>query len=75
MISKDHFPMIAQISNDGLHRVTYGEKGGLTYDEMRARQPEKYKAIIPGQPGPEDYKVGIVFEGVALSETSLTSHR
>ncbi len=42
MISRDHFPMIAQISNDGLTRVTYGEKGGLTYEEMLARQPEKY---------------------------------
>jgi 2-polyprenyl-6-methoxyphenol hydroxylase-like FAD-dependent oxidoreductase len=50
MISRDHFPMIAQISNDGLTRVTYGENGGLTYDEMLARQPEKYieitKAIL-----------------------------
>jgi len=25
MISRSHFPMIAQISNDGLHRVTYGK--------------------------------------------------
>ncbi|KAK3710338.1 hypothetical protein LTR37_010404 [Vermiconidia calcicola] len=57
MISRDHFPMIAQISNDGLHRVTYGEEGGLTYDELRARQPDKYKAFVPGKPEPEDYKM------------------
>jgi 2-polyprenyl-6-methoxyphenol hydroxylase-like FAD-dependent oxidoreductase len=57
MISRDHFPMIAQISNDGLHRVTYGEDGGLTYDEMKARQPEKYKAFVPGAPEPKDYRL------------------
>jgi 2-polyprenyl-6-methoxyphenol hydroxylase-like FAD-dependent oxidoreductase len=49
--------MIAQISNDGLHRVTYGEKGNLTLEEMRARQPEKYKAFVPGKPEPDDYKI------------------
>ena len=57
MIHRNHFPMIAQISNDGLHRVTYGEDGNLTYDEMRARQPEKYKAFVPGQPDSDDYKI------------------
>ena len=55
MISREHFPMIAQISNDGLHRVTYGDKGNLTYDELRARQPEKYKAFVPGSPEPDEY--------------------
>ena len=49
--------MIAQISNDGLHRVTYGEQGDLTYDEMRARQPEKYKAFVPGKPEPNEYEI------------------
>lgn len=57
MVSRSHFPMIAQISNDGLTRVTYGEDGGLTYDEMRVRQPEKYKAFVPGSPEPEEYKI------------------
>ena len=57
MIHRNHFPMIAQISNDGLHRVTYGEDGGLSYDEMRERQPEKYKAFVPGAPEPQDYKI------------------
>lgn len=57
MISRSHFPMIAQISNDGLHRVTYGEEGGLTYDQMRERQPEKYKAFVPGSPEPDEYNI------------------
>lgn len=57
MIHRNHFPMIAQISNDGLYRVTYGEEGNLTYDEMRARQPEKYKTFVPGKPEPEDYEI------------------
>lgn len=57
MISRSHFPMIAQISNDGLHRVTYGEHGGLSYEEMRERQPEKYKAFVPGSPEPGEYEM------------------
>lgn len=57
MISRDHFPMIAQISNDGLTRVTYGDKGDLTYEELRARQPEKYKAFVPGSPEPDEYNL------------------
>ena len=57
MIHRNHFPMIAQISNDGLCRVTYDEDGDLTLDEMRARQPEKYTAFIPGKPEPNEYKI------------------
>ena len=49
--------MIAQISNDGLCRVTYGEDAGLTREEMLARQPEKYKAFVPGAPDPSEYNM------------------
>jgi 2-polyprenyl-6-methoxyphenol hydroxylase-like FAD-dependent oxidoreductase len=49
--------MAARISNDGLWRVTYGELGGLTFDELKARQPAKFKSFLPGNPDPEDYKV------------------
>jgi len=49
MIHPDHFPMVAQISNNGMLRVTYGEDGNLTREEMLERQPEKYKAILPGK--------------------------
>jgi len=34
-----------------------GEDGNLTYDEMRARQPDKYKAFVPGKPEPDEYNL------------------
>lgn len=57
MIHPEHFPMVAQMSNDGLLRVTYGEDGDLTREEMLARQPGKYKAFLPGKPEPDQYKI------------------
>jgi len=57
LISPDHFPMVAQIANDGMLRVAYGEDGNLTREEMLARQPEKYKAFLPGKPEPSEYKI------------------
>ena len=49
--------MAARISNDGLWRVTYGEVSGLTFDDLKGRQPAKFKALLPGNPEPEDYKI------------------
>lgn len=49
--------MAARISNDGLWRVTYGEVAGLSFDELKARQPSKFKAMLPGHPNPENYKI------------------
>lgn len=57
MIHPEHFPMIAQISNDGLLRITYGEDAGLSREQMLERQPWKYKQFVPGAPEPDDYKV------------------
>ncbi len=49
--------MASRISKDGLWRVTYGELPGLTKDELLARQPEKFKAILPGYSGPGSYRL------------------
>lgn len=49
--------MAARISKDGLWRVTYGELPGLTNDELRARQPEKFRQFIPGNPEPHEYRM------------------
>ncbi|KAK0937497.1 hypothetical protein LTR29_010935 [Friedmanniomyces endolithicus] len=57
LIHPDHFPMVAKISNNGMLRVTYGEDGNLTREEMLKRQPEKYKAILPGKPEPHEYTI------------------
>ena len=49
--------MIAQIANDGLLRITYGEEGNLTREQMRERQPWKFKQFVPGAPEPTEYEV------------------
>ncbi|KAG6354514.1 hypothetical protein INS49_004531 [Diaporthe citri] len=57
MIHPDHFPMIAQLANDGLLRITYGEDAGLTREQMQERLPWKFKQFVPGAPEPDEYKV------------------
>lgn len=52
-----YWSMATQISLDGMLRVTYGEVPGLTRDQYLARQPEKFRTILPGHPSPEDYKI------------------
>lgn len=49
--------MAARISNDGLWRVTYGEVAGLTSEQLRERQPDKFKQMLPGHPEPNDYQM------------------
>jgi 2-polyprenyl-6-methoxyphenol hydroxylase-like FAD-dependent oxidoreductase len=49
--------MAAKITPDGLYRVTYGENPGLTWEEMKARQPLKYELMLPGHPRPGDYEL------------------
>ena len=49
--------MAAKITNDGLWRVTYGEKPGLTSEELRTRLPEKFKSMLPGHPEPDQYQI------------------
>ena len=49
--------MAAQIQPDGMLRVSYGEKVGLSREEYIARQPEKFRTILPGHPSPEQYKI------------------
>lgn len=57
IIDSVHWHMAAKITKDGMWRVTYGELPGLTRDELIARQPEKFKIILPGHPDPGDYKL------------------
>ena len=52
-----YFALLALLQPDGLYRVSYGETPGLTTEEYIARQPEKFRKILPGSPGPEDYKL------------------
>jgi 2-polyprenyl-6-methoxyphenol hydroxylase-like FAD-dependent oxidoreductase len=56
-VDPQHFALVALLQKDGLYRVSYGEKVGLTREEYAARQLEKFRTILPGNPGPEDYKL------------------
>lgn len=49
--------MAAKIGTDGLWRVTYGEQSGLSHDELAARQPGKFEAMLPGHPKPHEYRM------------------
>lgn len=55
VVADRHRHMVAKIQPDGLYRVTYGEKAGLTPDELKARQPDKFQAFLPGHPTPDKY--------------------
>ncbi|KAM5374836.1 hypothetical protein ACJZ2D_006330 [Fusarium nematophilum] len=61
IIHPDHYFMAARISphsgKEALWRVTYGELPGMSGDELRARQPDKFRTFLPGNPGPDQYKV------------------
>jgi hypothetical protein len=49
--------MAARIGKDGLYRITYGEIPGLTTEQLKERLPGKFKAMLPGHPDPDQYKV------------------
>ncbi|KAK3681252.1 hypothetical protein B0T22DRAFT_502335 [Podospora appendiculata] len=57
IIHPEHWHMASRITKDGMWRVSYGEKGGFTHDELRARQPMKFAKMLPGNPQPEEYKL------------------
>ncbi len=49
--------MAARIGKDGLYRITYGEIPGLSLEQMKERQPWKFKEMLPGNPDPNEYKI------------------
>ncbi|KAL1837366.1 hypothetical protein VTJ49DRAFT_3948 [Mycothermus thermophilus] len=53
----EHFYIAAKITPDGLYRITYGEKPGLSDEEYLARLPGIFKQILPGAPSPGEYRV------------------
>ncbi|ORY15886.1 hypothetical protein BCR34DRAFT_477258 [Clohesyomyces aquaticus] len=56
-IHPEHWYMAARITKDGMWRVSYGELKGLSNEELIARQPMKYEAMLPGNPKPHEYKI------------------
>ncbi|KAI1811295.1 FAD binding domain-containing protein [Poronia punctata] len=60
IVHPEHFFMSAKLTKYGLYRVTYGEKAGLTWSEMKARLPQKFQTILPGHPGPDENAYEVV---------------
>ncbi|KIW90478.1 uncharacterized protein Z519_09124 [Cladophialophora bantiana CBS 173.52] len=57
IIHPEHWYMAAKIGKDGLYRITYGEMPGLTNEQLRERQPWKFKTMLPGNPEPDQYRI------------------
>lgn len=55
IIDPEHWYMAAKIIKDGMWRVTYGEDTGLTADEVIARQPQRFKEMLLGNPDTSQY--------------------
>ncbi|KAH7627847.1 hypothetical protein B0T09DRAFT_402573 [Sordaria sp. MPI-SDFR-AT-0083] len=56
-IDTEHWHMVVKIQLDGLYRVTYGELGGLSNEELKERLEQKFRRILPGNSGPEEYEL------------------
>ena len=57
IVHPEDWYMAAKITKDGLWRVTYGDKYGLTNEEYMDRQEMRYEKLLPGNPKPGEYKV------------------
>ncbi|KAK0726727.1 hypothetical protein B0T26DRAFT_671493 [Lasiosphaeria miniovina] len=55
IIHPEHWHMASRITKDGMWGVSYSEQGGLSHEELAARQPMKFETMLPGNPKPQDY--------------------
>lgn len=64
IIDPEHWHMVARLTKNadgsGWWRVSYGEVSGLTREELIARQPMKYEAMLPGHPKPGEYNLAAI---------------
>ena len=56
IVDKDHWCLIAKLSEPGLWRCSYGELPDLSREQLLERQPLKFEAIFPG-PRPLQYEL------------------
>lgn len=58
MVDNEHWGLIARRGHGGLWRVTYGDTAvGLSDEEYLARRPWHFKAMLPGNPEPDEYRI------------------
>lgn len=46
-----------RISKEGLWRVAYGENAQFSEEQLRERLPDKFRTMLPGNPGPDQYQI------------------
>ncbi|OJD38121.1 fad binding domain-containing protein [Diplodia corticola] len=58
-IHPEHWHMVARLAGppNEYWRVSYGERSGLTHEQLLERQPAKFAAMLPGHPQPGDYEL------------------
>ncbi|KKY20209.1 putative fad binding domain-containing protein [Diplodia seriata] len=58
-IHPEHWHMVARLAGPPKEywRVSYGERSGLSHDELLERLPAKFAAMLPGNPQPGDYEL------------------
>ncbi|KAJ4260736.1 hypothetical protein NW757_001118 [Fusarium falciforme] len=74
IVHPEHYYMAAKITKDGMWRVSYGELPGLTFEQLRERQPAKFRDMLPGHPSPSDYKL-VNFSPYKVHQRLATSMR
>ncbi|OQU98884.1 hypothetical protein CLAIMM_04596 [Cladophialophora immunda] len=57
IVDPEHWSVVALIDQQGTWRVSYGEKGSLSHDELYERMPAKLQRILPGNPTPDQYTI------------------
>lgn len=65
--------MIAKLNNQGLWRVSYGEEGNLTPQQLRERLQMKYEALFP-DPRPLQYELKM-FSPYRIQQRCSTTFR
>ena len=58
MVDPEHWGLVARRGHGGLWRVTYGDSvPGLTDEGYLKRRPWHFKAMLPGHPDPNEYRI------------------
>lgn len=64
IIDPVHWHMVARLTKEedgsGWWRCSYGEIGGLSREELIARQPMKFEAMLPGHPKQGEYELAAI---------------
>ncbi|KAK5047411.1 hypothetical protein LTR84_006507 [Exophiala bonariae] len=57
IVDPEHWAVVAHIERNGTWRVSYGERPGLSHEDLQNGMADKLRRILPGSPRPDQYKV------------------